>query len=206
MDMDDVRRPEVVLLCGLAGSGKTTYAKHLETQGYMRLSVDEEIWRRFGRYGVDYQPDEYGQHTEVAREAVRARLLALLAEGRDVVVDSSFWQRSRRQEYKRLIEQAGGRWRLVYLRADPALLRARLDRRAARSDANAAFPITEELLARYLDSFEPPSGEGEEVVEARFGSVADVVGAGLDEGAFVGEDDDLGTVAEAELGQDAGDV
>jgi gluconate kinase len=78
--------------------------------------------------------------------------------------DHGFWQRSRRREYKELIEQAGGRWRLVYLQADPALLQARLRGRAERFDANAAFPITEGLLARYLESFEPPSGEGEEVV------------------------------------------
>jgi hypothetical protein len=54
--------------------------------------------------------------------------------------------------------------RLVYLRADPALLRARLRGRVERFDANAAFPITEELLARYLENFEPPSGEGEELI------------------------------------------
>jgi predicted kinase len=163
MELDGAR-PEIVLMCGIAGSGKTTYAKDLEANGYIRLSVDEEIWRRFGRHGVDYDPDEYERHTEVAREAVRERMLSLLAEGRDAVVDSSFWQRSRRREYKELIEQAGGRWRLVYLQADPALLQARLRGRAERFDANAAFPITEGLLARYLESFEPPSGEGEEVV------------------------------------------
>ncbi len=30
-------------MCGVAGSGKTTYAQGLEAQGYTRLSVDEEI-------------------------------------------------------------------------------------------------------------------------------------------------------------------
>jgi hypothetical protein len=45
-------------------------------------------------------------------------------------------------------------------------LRERLHGRVARFDANAAFPITEGVLARYLDSFEPPSGEGEEIVVA----------------------------------------
>jgi len=38
-----VSRPEVVLLCGVAGAGKTTYAKRLETCGHVRLSIDEEI-------------------------------------------------------------------------------------------------------------------------------------------------------------------
>ncbi|MEO3780187.1 hypothetical protein ABGB16_25880 [Micromonospora sp. B11E3] len=57
-----------------------------------------------------------------------------------------------------------GRVVSFYLQADPALLRARLHKRAARFDANAAFPINDGLLTRYLESFEPPSGEGEEVV------------------------------------------
>jgi predicted kinase len=158
-------KPEVVLMCGLAGSGKTTYSKRLEAQGYVRLSVDEEIWRRFGRYGVDYPAELYEQHTDTARQAVRDHLLALIAAGRNVVVDSAFWQRSRRREYKELIEGAGARWRLVYLEADPALLRDRLRARAARTDANA-FPVSDELFARYLEGFEAPSGEGEEVVAA----------------------------------------
>lgn len=157
-------QPEVVLMCGLAGSGKTTYAKDLETNGYVRLSVDEEIWHRFGRYGVDYEPAQYEEHTEVARRALRERMLSLIAQRRNVVIDSSFWQRSTRQVYKDLIEQAGARWRLVYLKADRTLLRQRLQTRAERFDANAAFPITDELLDRYVRGFEAPLHEGEEVI------------------------------------------
>ena len=56
------------------------------------------------------------------------------------------------------------RWRLADLRAGPALLRARLHGRVERFDANAAFPVTGELLARHLETFEPPSGEGEELI------------------------------------------
>ena len=153
-------------MCGVAGSGKTTYAKVLEDQGYVRLSVDEEIWHRFGVYGVDYPPDEYEQHSTAARQVLRERLLHLIAQSRAVVIDSSFWERARRQEYKDLIERAGGRWRLIYLQADPALLRQRLYKRAERIDANAAFPNTDELLADYLLAFEPPHGEGEELVVA----------------------------------------
>jgi predicted kinase len=164
MEADQAGQPEVVLMCGVAGSGKTTYAKDLETRGYVRLSVDEEIWRRFGSYGVDYEPGQYEEHTEVARRVLRDRLLSLVAEGSNVVIDSSFWQRSRRQEYKELIEQAGARWRLIYLEIDPALLRQRLRARAERFDANAAFPVTDELLTHYLRAFEWPSGEGEEVI------------------------------------------
>jgi predicted kinase len=157
-------RPEVVLTCGIAGAGKTTYAKALEAAGYVRLSVDEEIWRRFGRFGVDYQPEQYAEHTEVATESVRQQLLELIAQGRDVVIDSAFSQWSSRADYTELVERAGARRRLVYLQADEALLRRRLRARAERFDANAAFPITDELLDHYLRVFEPPAGEGEHVI------------------------------------------
>lgn len=85
--------------------------------------------------------------------------------GRDVVVDLSMWRRSTRDRYRALVEQAGGRWRLVYLRASPDLLRRRLDGRSAREDANARFPITAAILDRYLRGFEAPDGEGEEIVD-----------------------------------------
>jgi predicted kinase len=164
----ELERPEVVLTCGIAGSGKTTYAKQLEADGYVRLSVDEEIWRRFGRYGVEYQADQYAEHTETATAALRQQLLELIAQGRNVVIDSALWQRARREEYTTAVTRAGGRPRLVYLKADEALLRRRLHARSERFDANAAFPITDELLDHYLRVFEPPSGEGEEVTSYRW--------------------------------------
>lgn len=36
--------PLVVMMCGVAGSGKTTFSKKLEKEGFVRLSIDEEIW------------------------------------------------------------------------------------------------------------------------------------------------------------------
>jgi len=75
-------RPEVVLLCGVAGSGKTTYALRLADDGYERLSIDQEIWARFGRYGIDYDPASYGELSDLAEEILRERLRALVAEGR----------------------------------------------------------------------------------------------------------------------------
>ena len=156
--------PLVVLLCGVAGSGKTTYAQQLELEGYVRLSMDEEIWARFGRYGIDYESADYDRLSAAAEDVLRERLVTLIRQGRDVVVDFSFWQRANRDRYKRLVEAAGGTWRLVYLRVDPAVLRQRLDERAERCDANAAFPITRDTLDAYLAGFEEPRGEGEEVI------------------------------------------
>jgi predicted kinase len=158
-------QPLVVLTCGIAGSGKTTYAQRLEQDGFVRLSIDEEIWRRWGQSGVDYPASRHEELQRLAGQAVRAELVALVERGHDVVVDLSMSRRSTRDAYKALTEQAGGRWRLVYLRASEELLRNRLAARRTRTDANA-FPVSDEVLDRYLHDFEDPQDEGEEVVEA----------------------------------------
>ncbi len=152
-------------MCGIAGAGKTTYAKELEDRGYVRLSIDEEIWERFGRYSVDYDVDDYAGHSAAAEAALRERLADLIDQGRDVVVDFSFWQRAARDRYKQLIEEAGASWDLLYLKVDRAILRERLATRSARFDANAAFPITDDILEAFLSDFEEPHGEGETVIE-----------------------------------------
>lgn len=155
---------EVVLMCGIAGSGKTTYARQLEEAGYTRLSIDEEVWAQFGRYGIDYPAGEYPEKSRLAEQNVRRRLRGLVEQGRPVVVDNSLWSRAAREEYKKVVDDAGGRWRLVYLKAATDLLRRRLSLRTDRFDANAAFPITDETLAGYVAAFEEPHGEGEETI------------------------------------------
>ncbi|HWA60981.1 MAG TPA: ATP-binding protein [Caulobacteraceae bacterium] len=160
-------RPEpglVVLMCGLAGSGKTTFAQQLEAQGFTRLSIDEIVWETAGRYGVDYAPEDYPQRLDAARETMRARVGALLQAGAPAVVDSAFWSRRARDEYKALVEAHGGTWRIVFMAADRATLSARLRTRSRRFDANAAFEVTEERLDQFMRSFEAPDGEDEIVV------------------------------------------
>lgn len=85
----------------------------------------------------------------------------------NVVVDFSFWQRKRRNDYKKLIEDGGGVWKLIYLKVHPNELCERLRIRSQRFDANAAFTITEEILSSFLEGFEIPSGEGGIIIEAK---------------------------------------
>ena len=154
----------VILMCGVAGSGKTSFSMKLASKGFVRLSIDEEIWSRFGRYGLDYAPETYPEHVAVAREALKGDLLQRLASRQSVVVDSSFWSRAHRDSFKALVEKAGGAWRLVYLHASEGTLRDRLEARSRRFDANAAFPIAADVLANFLNSFQAPVDEGEMVV------------------------------------------
>ncbi|MBS2967397.1 ATP-binding protein [Metabacillus sp. KIGAM252] len=159
------RGPLAVMMCGVAGSGKTTFAQQLEKEGFTRLSIDEEIWAVHGRFGIDYREEEYEKFKEEAEIKLRKLLEELIQNGQSVVIDFSFWQRARRNAYKQLIEETGGEWKLIYLKVHPEELRKRLKIRSKRFDANAAFPITEEILTNFLNGFEVPSGEGEIVIE-----------------------------------------
>ncbi|MEC0240139.1 ATP-binding protein [Paenibacillus dokdonensis] len=155
------------MMCGVAGSGKTTYAQQLEQRGFVRLSIDEEIWATNGRYGIDYPIEVYEQLKVEAELKLRNELVNLLNEKRNVVIDFSFWQQKKRNEYKKLIDDGGGEWKLIYLKVHPDALRERLRIRSQRFDANAAFTITQEILSSYLKGFEVPSGEGEIMIEAK---------------------------------------
>lgn len=157
--------PLVVLMCGVAGSGKTTFAQQLVSNGFIRLSIDEEIWKNKGRFGIDYPAENYEQYKAESEMKLRSELINLINEGSNVVVDFSFWQQSKRNEYKQLIKAGGGESELVYLKVHPEVIRERLRIRGKRFDANAAFPITEEILSSFLEGFEIPQGEGEILVE-----------------------------------------
>jgi predicted kinase len=156
--------PLVVMMCGVAGSGKTTFSQLLEKEGFVRLSIDEEIWAVNGRYGIDFPLEKIEEYKKVAENKLRNYLIELIHDKQQVVIDFSFWDRARRDQYKQLIEKAGGKWKLIYIQVHPDDLRERLKKRNKRFDANA-FPITEEVLTSYLNGFEIPKGEGEIVIE-----------------------------------------
>ncbi|MFE9571041.1 AAA family ATPase [Streptomyces sp. NPDC006692] len=155
----------VVLMCGLPGAGKTTYAMELVRRGFARLSIDEVVWQRLGQRdtGMVLEAEAFDQLKEEVRREQRQELVELMLAGRDVVVDYSFWSRAARDDYKTLIESHGCRWELVHLKADRPTLERRLERRNSVEGANSVT-VGETLFNRYVANFEEPSGEGEQVV------------------------------------------
>ncbi|MEU1672980.1 ATP-binding protein [Streptomyces roseifaciens] len=152
------REPTAVLLVGITGSGKTMLTQAPADRGMVRLSVDEEVHRLHGRYGIDYPENTYFERERPVVEAIRQRLAEYLAAGDDVVLDHGLWLRADRDAWKKLIEAADGRWRLVYLPVDRDELMRRLAERNQREDANA-LAITPEALDDFLARFEPPADD-----------------------------------------------
>ncbi|MDL2205413.1 ATP-binding protein [Eubacteriales bacterium OttesenSCG-928-N13] len=155
---------EVIMMCGVSGAGKTTYARQKEQEGYIRLSIDETVWANYGQYGVDYPAEQYESISKKVEAQLREQLLLLLDKNKNVLIDFSFWDRKRRDQYRALIENAGASVKLVYMKADIEVLRKRLRIRNQSIEANSAFEITDELLSKYYNGFEEPAGEGEIII------------------------------------------
>ena len=78
---------KVIMMCGVCGSGKTTYSKQKEKEGYIRLSIDEEMWKIYGKKGIDYPDSQYEELSEKVELTLRERLLKLIKEGQNIVID-----------------------------------------------------------------------------------------------------------------------
>lgn len=155
-----VAMSRVIFMCGPAGSGKSTIAHRYEADGMVRLSVDAEAWVR-GHRNMPLPEDE---HAEIVAELHR-RLLKCVADGRDVVLDLSFWSRAMRDEWRALLAPTRVVPEIVRVRARRETALARI---AARAAAGADdFRLPEELAARYYDHFEPPGTDEGAVTEVR---------------------------------------
>lgn len=154
----------VIMMCGVCGSGKTTYAKQKEKEGYLRLSIDEEMWANYGRLGADYPESEYERLSEETEKKLRQKMIELIKSGQNLVIDFSFWSKANRAQYRQLILKTGGTPELVYMKADKEILCRRIKIRNQSIHANSPFVITEQVLEHHYNGFEEPFGEGEIVL------------------------------------------
>ena len=154
--------------CGLCGAGKTTLTTAMIAQQptLHRLSIDEIIASRHGLYGIDYPAEEYAIYQREADEVFHSYAEAMLAEGKDLVLDRSFYAKETRDHFRQLVVRHGGRVVLVYLEPPSRddLWKRLQARREAGINANSAVEITHDMLDQFWDGFEVPEGEGEIVL------------------------------------------
>ena len=165
-------RPLLVLMCGVAGSGKTWLARQLAPAlGAVHVRSDVER-RRIAGLDVRQRSGSglgEGLYTGAMGVATYARLRACAAEALagalPVIVDATFQRRHQRAEFAALAaEHAAALW-VVRCHAPPAVLAARVAARAAAgSDASEADRA---VLALQQARFEPiGAAENLRVVDA----------------------------------------
>ncbi|KAJ4298812.1 hypothetical protein N0V88_003850 [Collariella sp. IMI 366227] len=152
------------------GAGKSTLSKAIVTRypTFTRLSIDSNIYAKHGLYGTDYPAEKLTKYQDEADVECRETLVDLLDRGeRDIVLDRALYSREDRDYFKKVVEENGGRWILVFFRpASKEVIWNRIQkRRKAGINADSALDITPEILDGYWEGFENPDGEGEIVVE-----------------------------------------
>jgi aminoglycoside phosphotransferase family enzyme/predicted kinase len=157
------RRPALVLMHGVSGSGKTWLSQHLlEQLGGIRLRSDVARKRLFGLKPLqDSSAIPGGIYTQDASARTLAALLlnarSALAAGFLVIIDATFIQHIWRAPFQALAEEVGVAWRIVAIEAPSDVLQARIAQRqqsgADASEANLS------VLASQLAHLEPFSSE-----------------------------------------------
>ncbi|HSF33358.1 MAG TPA: AAA family ATPase [Candidatus Tectomicrobia bacterium] len=157
---DALRRPCLVLCCGLMGSGKSVLADALA----QRLNVEvlsSDVMRKelAGLQPMTPSPDAYGQglYSAERTEATYARLLqraeCLLARGQSVLLDASFQRSHHRAQAMQIAARLGAEFYLLECWCPEEELRRRLEARVARGDSISDGRW--ELLAQQKRAFEP---------------------------------------------------
>lgn len=141
----------LILLCGIAGAGKTTLAKQLEADGAVRLCPDE--WMAVLGFDI------YDKDGRVAVEALQWELAqALVQRGLTVVDECGVWQRWERDLRREWARAHGVPVELRFLDAPVDVLTARVAERN-RTLPEGAPHIDPALIAHWDDRIQRPDAE-----------------------------------------------
>jgi predicted kinase len=153
------RTPRVHLLAGLNGSGKTTYARHLEaTLPAVRFTLDEWMLRM---HGLRYDDPAYPPLAESCKSLIWDTALQVLRAGVDVVLDWNQWSRERRREWAAKATAQGFESVVHYIRVplDTAIAHA-----TARNAQDPGYAhILDAAAIRHLASIFEEPGDDEDL-------------------------------------------
>ena len=156
---EPARRPCLVLLGGLPGTGKTTLAESLARVGGFEIISSDRTRKRL----AGMEPDEsasarFGQGiyapewTERTYEACRKAAADALFDGKRVLVDASFGREGHRGAFLTQAHGLGVRALFLELKGDPEVVRRRIEARSGgASDADW------DIHLRAADEWEPPT-------------------------------------------------
>jgi len=142
IQLQTMKSPKLILITGLPGSGKTTFARALSAALDIKHLNSDIIRKNIGRWG-NYSP--------TSKSVVYANLLreaeACLERDESVIVDATFYTKLLRDPYEQLAKQYHVPIVWIELLADEEVIRQRVSYH--RPDSEADFDVYLKLKADY---------------------------------------------------------
>lgn len=148
---------QVIILCGISGSGKTMLSHQLECIGFTRISVDEIIWDKYANQLSEMDKDLLPMIFSSGFDEMCDNAYNLLSKGKRIVIDSTMCKRTKRDKIREICRKHGATHHLIYLEASYDILHQRLNSRQG-SNANDQI-VSDEDLRRYCSNFETPAAD-----------------------------------------------
>lgn len=152
-----LRKPTMIVMSGLSGTGKTAVARAIASElGLRVLSADAARQFLFAR---EKRPSPYGEgaYTTEANARTYQTLIemgaAFLRKDAGVILDATFRRRSDRDLTREVAEAAGAEWRIIECRLDPDTTRQRLESR--RTNQEGLSDADWDVYLKQREEFEP---------------------------------------------------
>ena len=147
-------KPKVYLLCGLPGSGKSTFCKNLSKQNNTAIySSDEWIINLFGK---DFAHEKFQEYQAIARQKIAESAQRDLSKLKNIVLDFGFWKQKGRKKYIEWAKSLKAEPVIYFFNVDYATLENRLDKRNLEKE-NKSFIVTRDMLHAFTQEFEAPT-------------------------------------------------
>jgi predicted kinase len=151
-----LRRPTVIAVTGLTGSGKTSIARAIGGELGLRVVSSDAVRKSLfqiterheygaGPFSADANRLTYQTMVERSRE--------LLFQDGGVVLDATFMRQADRARAREMALKSGAQWRVIECQLTPEVGRDRLERRAKLQDGLS--DATWETYVRQQPEFEP---------------------------------------------------
>jgi len=137
----------LILVCGLPGTGKTTVAKRIAMRTKSSLLSTDVIRRQLFKKPAYDQKEKEMVYGELFSRAERS-----LKNGKNVLVDGTFYMKELRDKVKKIAEKTGSEFRIVEVVCGERQIRRRLEKR------NKACSISDADYCVYMkikEQFEP---------------------------------------------------